>query len=88
MICLYNVYILTTISLQCINRFASSLSKSPGWRPAFKYYNMWFSLIGFLLCMAIMFMINWWAALITLMAVAGLYKWVDVRKPDVSLLIL
>lgn len=64
--------------------FASSLSKSPGWRPSFKYYNMWVSLIGFLLCLAIMFLINWWAALVTLLVVAALYKWVDIRKPDIN----
>ena len=40
--------------------FQSSLSKSPGWRPSFKYYNKWISLIGFLLCIAIMFLINWY----------------------------
>lgn len=64
--------------------FASSLSKSPGWRPSFKYYNMWISFIGFLLCIAIMFLINWWAALITIMCVAALYKYVDIRKPNIN----
>lgn len=65
-------------------RFQSSLSKSPGWRPSFKYYNKWISLVGFLLCLAIMFLINWWAALVTLLVIASLYKYVDIRKPDVS----
>ena len=69
-------------------RFAASLSHSPGWRPSFKYYNMWISLTGFLLCIAIMFLINWWAALITIVCIAALYKFVDVRKPDVSIYIL
>ena len=65
--------------------FASSLGKSPGWRPSFKYYNMWISLLGFLICIAIMFMINWWAALITIVVIAILYKVVDYRKPEVRM---
>ena len=64
--------------------FAASLAKSPGWRPAFKYYNKWTSMLGFLLCVGIMFFVNWWAALTTVLCVTALYKFVDIRKPDVS----
>lgn len=64
--------------------FAASLARSPGWRPSFKYYNQWVSLLGALLCIAMMFLINWWAALLTLVIVALLYKYVDFTKPKVS----
>ncbi|EDO49361.1 predicted protein [Nematostella vectensis] len=64
--------------------FVASLGRSPGWRPSFRFYNMWVSLIGALLCVAIMFLINWWAALVTIMIVVGLYKFVDYRKPNVN----
>ena len=64
--------------------FNVSLAKTPGWRPAFRYYNKWAALAGFLLCIGIMFFMNWWAALITVVAIAGLYKFVDYRRPDVS----
>ena len=64
--------------------FAASLGRSPGWRPSFKYYNMWVSLVGALMCIAIMFLINWWAALLTIVIVIALYKYVDYKKPDVS----
>lgn len=63
--------------------FAASFGKSPGWRPGFKYYNMWLSLIGCIVCIAIMFLINWWAALVTILMVTGLYKYVDYKKPKV-----
>ena len=63
--------------------FAASLGRSPGWRPSFKYYNMWVSLLGALLCMAMMFLINWWAALVTIVIVMILYKYVDFTKPQV-----
>ncbi|XP_076812360.1 solute carrier family 12 member 2-like [Clavelina lepadiformis] len=71
----------TLINYSC---FSASLAKSPGWRPAFKYYNMWLSLVGAVICSAIMFVIEWWAALVTIIIVLGLYKFVDYKKPDVN----
>ena len=67
--------------------FAASLGKSPGWRPSFKYHNMWLSLFGCAVCIAIMFLVNWWAALVTIVIIMSLYKYVQFRKPKVSLLI-
>uniref|UniRef100_A0A8C3I2S2 Solute carrier family 12 member 3 n=1 Tax=Chrysemys picta bellii TaxID=8478 RepID=A0A8C3I2S2_CHRPI len=55
-----------------------------GWRPAFKYYNMWVSLIGAFLCCIVMFIINWWAALLTCVIVLGLFIYVTYKKPDVN----
>lgn len=52
-----------------------------GWRPAFKYYNMWVSLVGAILCCIVMFVINWWAALLTYVIVLGLYIYVTYKKP-------
>lgn len=64
--------------------FAASLGKSPGWRPSFKYYNMWVSLVGALVCVVIMFLINWWAALVTIVIIIALYKYVDYKKPEAN----
>lgn len=64
--------------------FAASLGRSPGWRPSFKYYNMWVSLVGAVLCLVIMFLIKWWSALLTLFIVVSLYKFVVYKKPNVS----
>ena len=52
-----------------------------GWRPAFKFYSKWVALFGAAICLAIMFVISWWAALITLVAVGALYLIVHWRKP-------
>jgi len=71
----------TLINYSC---FSSSLSNSPGWRPAYKYYNMWLSLFGAFVCCAIMFVIKWWAALITIVIVIIVYKYVDVKKPNIN----
>merc|ERR1712071_716010 len=59
--------------------FAASLANTPGWRPSFRFYNKWLSLLGALICGAIMFVINWWAGLITLTLVSAIYKFIDYR---------
>ncbi|XP_076339954.1 solute carrier family 12 member 2-like isoform X4 [Tachypleus tridentatus] len=64
--------------------FHASFVRSPGFRPAFKYYNKWVSLIGAILCVAVMFIINWWTALITYAIILALYIYIQHRKPDVN----
>lgn len=54
---------------------------SAGWRPSFKYYNMWVSLAGAILCCVVMFVINWAAALLTNVIVMALYIYVSHKKP-------
>lgn len=42
---------------------------------------MWISLVGAILCCIVMFVINWWAALLTYVIVLGLYIYVTYKKP-------
>ncbi|XP_012788503.2 solute carrier family 12 member 2 isoform X2 [Sorex araneus] len=77
-------FFLASYALINFSVFHASLAKSPGWRPAFKYYNMWISLLGAVLCCVVMFVINWWAALLTYVIVLGLYIYVTYKKPDVN----
>ncbi|KAM3960424.1 sodium chloride cotransporter 69 [Aphomia sociella] len=64
--------------------FHASLAKPVGWRPTFRLYNMWLSLIGSMVCVAIMFVISWSTALITFAFLLMLYLLVSYRKPDVN----
>jgi solute carrier family 12 sodium/potassium/chloride transporter 2 len=48
-----------TYALVNYSCFDASLARASGWRPAFKYYNQWMALTGALLCVAVMFIINW-----------------------------
>ncbi|VDO18867.1 unnamed protein product [Heligmosomoides polygyrus] len=64
--------------------FDASFADSPGFRPAFKYYNMWVSLAGALLCIVVMFIISWATALITFFCFAALFLYILHRKPDVN----
>lgn len=64
--------------------FHSSITKSPGWRPSFKYYNMWVSLFGTILCIVVMFLMDHVTALVTFIVIICLYMYVSIRKPPVN----
>ncbi|XP_067211862.1 bumetanide-sensitive sodium-(potassium)-chloride cotransporter isoform X2 [Linepithema humile] len=64
--------------------FHAALIRPLGWRPSFKYYNTWLSLFGFILCVTIMFLIDWTTSLITFVIIFALYLIVVYRKPDVN----
>lgn len=69
------------INMAC---FIASYSESPGWRPSFKYYHPILAAIGFIGCLLFMFLMNWYYALATLFLGAVLYKYLDVKQPDVN----
>ncbi|XP_030081506.1 bumetanide-sensitive sodium-(potassium)-chloride cotransporter isoform X2 [Drosophila hydei] len=77
-------FFLAAYMLINFSTFHASLAKPVGWRPTFKYYNMWLSLLGSILCVAVMFLISWATALITFCVVLALYLIVAYRKPDVN----
>ncbi|XP_012268643.1 bumetanide-sensitive sodium-(potassium)-chloride cotransporter isoform X2 [Athalia rosae] len=64
--------------------FHAALVRPLGWRPTFKYYNTWLSLAGFILCVAIMFLIDWVMSLVTFVIIFALYLIVVYRNPDVN----
>ncbi|XP_038640287.1 solute carrier family 12 member 1 isoform X1 [Scyliorhinus canicula] len=77
-------FFLASYALINFSCFHASYSKTPGWRPAFRFYNMWVSLLGTVLCCAVMFVINWWAAVITVAIVLFLNIYVIYNKPEVN----
>merc|ERR1719431_1191585 len=64
--------------------FHASITKSPGWRPAFKYYSPWMSLLGVVLCVFSMFAMDWFTALLTFLITAVLYLYIYYRKPEAN----
>ena len=64
--------------------FHASVTKSPGWRPSFKFYNPWISLFGMFLCLFSMFAMDWITALITFLVTAVLYFYIYYRKPEAN----
>ncbi|CAJ0960951.1 unnamed protein product, partial [Mesorhabditis belari] len=64
--------------------FDASFADSPGFRPGFKYYSMWISLAGSILCICVMFLVSWATALLTFFFFAILFLYLLHRKPDVN----
>ncbi|CAP36148.2 Protein CBR-NKCC-1 [Caenorhabditis briggsae] len=64
--------------------FDQSFADSPGFRPGFTYYNMWISLIGAILCVFVMFIIDWFSALVTFFCFGAIFMYLLHRKPDVN----
>merc|ERR1712088_2457 len=59
-----------------------TLLRTPMWRPRFRYYHWSLSLIGVILCLAIMFMSSWYFALLA-MGIAGvIYKYIEYRGAE------
>ncbi|KAJ0069229.1 hypothetical protein NL108_003157, partial [Boleophthalmus pectinirostris] len=71
----------TLINFSC---FHASITNSPGWRPSFRFYSKWLSLLGAVCCVAIMFLLTWWAALIAFGVVFVLLGYTLYKKPAVN----
>ena len=64
--------------------FHSSMSKSPGWRPAFKFYSPWVALLGAIACTVLILIFNWIFGVVTIVCMAILYAITVYIKPDVN----
>ena len=64
--------------------FHASITKSPGWRPSFKYFNPWVSLVGCILCVCVMFLMDYLTAILTFIIICVLYFWIHYRKPEAN----
>lgn len=64
--------------------FHASYVKTPGFRPGFRYYNLWLSLFGALICVIIMFVMSWITALITDIFVIAIYVYIYKTCPDIN----
>jgi len=77
-------FFLAAYALMNLSVFHSSMTKSPGWRPTFKFYNKWISLLGAFACVLLMFLMDWVLAIITCIIIIGLYSLLFYLKPEVS----
>ncbi|XP_046450809.1 solute carrier family 12 member 3-like [Daphnia pulex] len=77
-------FFLATFALMNFSTFHVSLVKPIGWRPTFKYYNTWLSLLTGILSIASMILISLPIAMITIAIVVFFYMVVLYRKPEVN----
>ncbi|XP_028392858.1 solute carrier family 12 member 6-like [Dendronephthya gigantea] len=64
------------VNLACV---LQSLLQTPNWRPRFKFYHWFASLIGLCLCLTLMFVSSWYYALVALIVAAGIYKYIEFQ---------
>ncbi|XP_070763236.1 solute carrier family 12 member 3 [Enoplosus armatus] len=77
-------FFLCSYALINFSCFHASITNSPGWRPSFRFYNKWLSLLGSVCCVVIMFLLTWWAALIAFGVVLVLLGYTLYKKPAVN----
>lgn len=71
-LCLNHEYGLQNVLFLCV---------SAGWRPSFRFYSKWLSLLGAVCCVVIMFLLTWWAALIAFGVVFILLGYTLYKRP-------
>ncbi|RXM33031.1 Solute carrier family 12 member 3 [Acipenser ruthenus] len=77
-------FFLCSYALINFSCFHASITNSPGWRPSFKYYSKWASLLGAIISVVIMFLLTWWAALIAIGIVIFLLGYVLYTRPAIN----
>ncbi|XP_074646904.1 solute carrier family 12 member 4-like isoform X2 [Tubulanus polymorphus] len=59
-----------------------TLLKTPNWRPRFRFYHWTLSLLGLLLCIALMFISSWYYALVALVIAFAIYKYIEYKGAE------
>ncbi|XP_036399123.1 solute carrier family 12 member 3 [Megalops cyprinoides] len=77
-------FFLCSYALINFSCFHASITNSPGWRPSFRFYSKWLSLLGSIVSVVIMFLLTWWAALIAIGIVLFLLGYVLYKRPSVN----
>ena len=77
-------FFLAAYTLINLSVFHSSMTKSPGWRPSFKWFNPWVSLVGAIVCLGLMFAMDWIVACLTVAIGMILYALMIYLDPDVN----
>uniref|UniRef100_A0A3P8ZLU0 Uncharacterized protein n=1 Tax=Esox lucius TaxID=8010 RepID=A0A3P8ZLU0_ESOLU len=77
-------FFLCSYALINFSCFHASITNSPGWRPSFRYYSKWASLFGAVVSVVLMFLLTWWAALITFCVIMFLLGYVTYNKPKIN----
>ncbi|XP_058449946.1 bumetanide-sensitive sodium-(potassium)-chloride cotransporter-like isoform X2 [Malaya genurostris] len=81
---LISIFFLASYALVNFCTFHAATIKPLGWRPTFKYFHPWLSMMGSILCITIMFLIDIVSTFIAVVIIFILYLTVIYRKPNVN----
>ena len=74
------MFFMITYGLLNLATFYEAVTKNPSYRPTFKYSHWSMSLLGAIGCLAVMFLINWVWALVSIGFIAGLHWFIRSRE--------
>ncbi len=70
------MFFMITYGLLNLASFYESVTKNPSYRPTFRYCHWSVSLAGAIGCLAVMFLINWVWASVSIVVIAGLHQYI------------
>jgi amino acid transporter len=62
--------------------FYEAITKNPSYRPRFRFSHWSTSLLGAIACLAVMFLIDWLWAVVSLVLMAGLCRYISLREVE------
>ncbi len=74
------MFFMITYGLLNLATFYEAFTRNPSYRPTFRYCHWSAALAGFLGCLAVMILINWLWALISILLIAGLHRYISWRE--------
>uniref|UniRef100_A0A670J4S0 Solute carrier family 12 member 3 n=1 Tax=Podarcis muralis TaxID=64176 RepID=A0A670J4S0_PODMU len=77
-------FFLCSYALINFSCFHATITNSPGWRPSFRYFSKWTALFGAIVSVVIMFLLNWWSALIVIGIIVVSLAYTTYKKPEVN----
>eukprot|EP01083_Nonionella_stella_P193396 714331_1 len=81
---LITMFFMMTYALINFSCFQLSMSKSPGWRPEFRWYNKWTALAGAFLCFLMMFVLNYIYAFAATAIALSIWLYIGSKDLDVN----
>merc|ERR1719334_2470461 len=81
---LISQFFMLTYLLINFSCFALEISRSPGWRPSFKYFSKYTAGFGAFLCLTIMFLLDWTMALAANFIAGMLFMYIQWKDPEVN----
>ncbi len=74
------MFFMITYGLLNLATFYEAFTRNPSYRPTFRYCHWSTALLGALGCLAVMFLVNWLWALVAILLIAGLHRYISWRE--------
>ena len=74
------MFFMITYGLINVATFYESITKNPSYRPTFRYCHWSQALLGAFGCLGVMFLINWAVALVSIVVIFALHRYISYRE--------